>query len=97
MVWLSVMSAVRPQKASRNQWLDLVRRRPLARIVVHQLIARQLLHQKSVVRLVLVECVDDVVAVFPGRYALSIVSIAHRIRIARNIQPMPAPLLSIMR
>ncbi len=61
------------------------------------LIARQLLDQKPVVRLVLVEGVDHVVAVSPGVRLVAVALVAVGFGVTDDIQPMPRPALSILR
>ena len=66
--------------------------------VIDQLIAGDLLEQKLVVRLVGIEGVDDVVAIFPGVLADHVrIAFALGIGIARHVQPMPAPTHAVSR
>src|SRR5262245_17837243 len=62
-----------------------------------ELVSRDLLSDKSVVGLVSVEGIDDVVAVAPGIGARFITLETFALGVARQIQPMPPPALSVMR
>src|SRR5258708_35866861 len=65
--------------------------------VVHplKLVAGQLFLKKNVVRFVRVERMDHIVAITPGIWAIKIVFVSIGIRIAGNIQPMPAPTFTV--
>ncbi len=64
---------------------------------VRQLVAGKLLQKKAVVRLVVVERLDDVIAVAPharlGRVAL----IAGGLGIAHHVEPVPGPAFAVRR
>ena len=85
-----------PHEPGGGQRLDLVGRRDGQVLVIDQLVAGQLLEDELVDRLVLVERVDDVVAVFPGDFAIAVAGVAAGIGVAGDIQPVPAPLFAVM-
>ncbi len=65
---------------------------------IHQLVARQLLDEKAVVRLVGVEGADHVVAILPLAFAdedaVCVRIESNRVRIADDVQPVPPPSLA---
>ena len=69
-----------------------------ARLVRHvvQLVARDLLAQELVVRLVVVERVDDVVAVAPHVQADVVLLEPVGVGVARHVQPVAAPALAVV-
>ena len=69
------------------------------RLVGHviQLVARDLLAQELGVRLVLVERVDDVVAVAPGVYSDVVLLETVGVGVAGDVEPVAAPALAVMR
>ncbi len=79
---------VAPQKARRDQAFvaDLL-----------ELVTRNLLFQKQVIRLVLVEGADYIVAVAPGVGPVEIVLKSVGIGVASYVQPVASPALAIMR
>ena len=68
-------------------------------VVVHirQLIAGDLLHHEPVVRLVLVEGPDNVVAEFPDKRFFVVTLIAVGLGEAHNVEPMAAPAFAVLR
>ena len=62
-----------------------------------QFIARNLLAHKLVVRLIRIKGANDIVAIAPGIRPLEVIGKTTTIRIAHHIQPMPPPLLTVMR
>ena len=62
-----------------------------------QLVAGELFGHEPVVRLVAVERVDHVVAIFPGVGAVVVVNVAGAVGIARHVEPMPPPTLAVVR
>ena len=69
------------------------------RLVRHviELVARDLLADELVVRLVGVEGVDDVVAVAPGVGPVVVLLEPAGVRVARHVQPVAAPALAVVR
>ena len=61
------------------------------------LVAGQLLQHEAVERLVVVERLDDVVAVAPRPGAVAVVLEALGLGVAHDIEPVPAPLLAVVR
>ena len=68
-------------------------------VIVHvrQLVAGDLLHHEPVVRLVLVERADDVVAVFPDKRFFIVALVAVGLGEAHDVEPMAAPALAVLR
>ena len=64
-------------------------------LAVH-LVARQLLGEEDVVRLVLVESANDVIAIAPGIGAIVVVLVAVGVRIPRHIQPVASPAFAVV-
>ena len=62
-----------------------------------QFIARNLLADKLVVRLIRIKGANDIVAIAPGIRPLEVIGKTTTVRIAHHIQPMPPPLLTVMR
>ena len=64
---------------------------------LHQLVARELLDDELVERLVRVERADDVVAILPSPLALGVrIRVAIGVRVARDVEPVPPPTLAVM-
>ena len=61
------------------------------------LVAGDLLDQEAVVRLVVVERLDHVVAVTPGIGAMGVVLEARRVRVARDVEPEPSVAFAVVR
>ena len=61
------------------------------------LISGELLEYETVVRLVVIECVDDVIPVTPGVSAVGVVFEAIGFGESHDVEPMPAPALAILR
>ena len=61
--------------------------------MIGQLVARDLLEEKPVVRLVGIECSDHVVAIQPGVVSIGVP--AFGVGIARQIQPVASPPFSV--
>ena len=66
-------------------------------VLCRQQIAGDLLAQELVVRLVLVERRDDVVAIAPGMRVSEVDVLARALRIAGHVQPVAAPSLAELR
>ena len=68
-------------------------------VIVHvrQLVAGDLLHHEPVVRLVLVERADDVVAVFPDKRFFIVALVAVGLGEAHDVEPMAAPAFAVLR
>ena len=66
-------------------------------IVGVQLIAGQLLDDETIVRFVIIEGADDIIAIAPGVRPFIIVGESVRIGISNHVEPMLAPLLTIAR
>ena len=64
---------------------------------VVQLVAGQLLLDEAVVRLVLVEGVDDVIAVAPGERLFAVALVAVGLGVADHVQPEARPALAVLR
>ena len=64
-------------------------------IAVRQQIARDLFPDELVVRHVVVERLDDVVAILPSVRIAVVLVVARRVRIACHIQPVTAPALTV--
>ena len=62
-----------------------------------EFVAGDLFGEEGVVRLVLVERADHVVAVSPGIGAVEVVLEAVGVGVARNIEPVPAPTFAVVR
>ena len=60
------------------------------------LIARQLLEQKPIVRLIEVEGIDHVVAVSPGVGLVAVALVTVGFGVTDDVEPMPRPALSIL-
>ena len=67
------------------------------RFVHAQRIAGELFDDELVVRLVLVECANDVIAIRPGVRARLVHFEAVRLREAHHVEPMPRPALAVAR
>ena len=67
------------------------------RLVRIQLVCRDLLFGEAVVRLVVIERLDHIIAEAPGLQIVRILLEAGGVAIAHQIQPMPSPLLAIAR
>ena len=68
-------------------------------VIVHvrQLVAGDLLHHEPVVRLVLVERADDVVAVFPDKRFFIVALVAVGLGEAHDVEPVAAPAFAVLR
>ena len=66
-------------------------------IRVVDFIARDLLGDETGIRFVVVEAADDVVAVFPRMRAIQVVVRAAGVGVTREIQPVAAPALAVVR
>ena len=78
--------------------LDDLGRRGLTRFPAGQLVARKLLANKLVERLVAIQCADHVVAVAVGERTIRVgVEIAVGICVARSVEPMLAPAFAVAR
>src|SRR5262245_28059406 len=77
-----------PQESGRDEQFMVLR---------SNLIAGKLLQDEAIVWLVLVECRYDVVAVAPGAGAMAIVLKAFSFGIANDVEPVPAPALTVAR
>ncbi len=87
-----------PQKPGGDQVVHHLLRDDRGVFVIGELIARELLQQKPVVRLVAVEGPDYIVAVLPGDFAHRVGRhAAFGVRITRHIEPISAPAFPIMR
>ena len=64
-------------------------------VAIRKLVASQLLHDETVVRLVLVEGANDVVAVFPNQILPAVPLVAVCLGEANKVEPMPPPLFAI--
>ena len=60
-------------------------------------IARQMFPHKLVVRQVVVESADDVVAVLRGIIKIEVVFVPHGVRVANQVEPVPGPAFAIAR
>ena len=67
------------------------------RVLRVNLVARQLLAYEQVVRLVVVESLDHVIAVAPHRRPIEIALVSARVGIVRQIEPMTPPALAVVR
>ena len=74
------------QESSRHEHLRIAR---------PQLVSGELFDHKAVVRLVRVERPDHVIAIAPCVGALVVVGIAGSIGVTHDVEPMPAPLLTV--
>jgi hypothetical protein len=67
-------------------------------LVVGQLVARDLLDEKAIVRLVGVERLDDVIAVSPGvRPGQILLALPLRVGVPGQVEPVAAPPLAVAR
>ena len=64
-------------------------------VAIRKLVASQLLHDETVVRLVLVEGANDVVAVFPHQILPAVPLVPVCLGKANKVEPMPPPLFAI--
>ena len=64
-------------------------------VAIRKLVASQLLHDETVVRLVLVEGANDVVAVFPHQILPAVPLVPVCLGEANKVEPMPPPLFAI--
>ena len=67
------------------------------RVIRRKHIARDLLAEKLVVRLVGIQRLDDVIAIAPGVRPQLVALKAVRVRVVRDVQPVPRPALAVMR
>ena len=63
---------------------------------LRQFVSRQLFAEESVVRLVLIERADDVIAIAPGVGAVEIMFEAVGVGIAGNVEPVTSPALAVL-
>ena len=67
------------------------------RVRAFDLVTSQLLDQEPVVRLVVVQCVDHVIAIPPGVRLVAVALVAVGLGIAHQIEPVPRPALAVLR
>ena len=81
-----------------DKQIDHLGRDGAARNVTSHFVAGQLLLDKAVIRLVLVERTNDVIAVAPGERPIAVgAKIAVRVGITRGVKPVLAPALAVAR
>ena len=86
------------QEAGGDQRFHLIRSQGIELSVVHQLVARDLLQQKAVVGLVVVEGSDDVVPVAVGMGPQIVgMDLSFRVGVPGGIQPVAAPAFPVVR
>ncbi len=85
------------QETCRRQLVEILRREIRVR-QRHEFVAGKLLNEELIERLVVVEGANDVVAVLEGPRAHRVfIGVAIRVGVARDIEPVPAPTLAVVR
>ena len=93
---LSLLGRIIPRKF-RSMELGGVLSQATRQGLVGQFVSCQLFDQELVIRFVLIECPDNVIAIAPGVGAFVVIGHAAGIGISNHIQPVLSPALSIMR
>ena len=77
-----------PEEPGRHQGLEVAGR---------DLVAGKLLEDEPIVRHVVVERADDVVAIPPGLGPIAVGAVAVRLGVAHQVEPVPGPALAVAR